>query len=97
MDPNAHRFELNPPPSPFASPPQTYIGNVLISVNPFRDLGIYAEEVLKSYQGKNRLEMTPHVYAIAEGAWKNMTDYGQNQCVIISGESGAGKTENAKK
>ena len=43
----------------------TYIGNVLISVNPFRDLGIYTDETLASYRGKNRLEMPPHVFAIA--------------------------------
>lgn len=77
--------------------PQTYIGNVLISVNPFRDLGIYTDEVLHSYRGKNRLEMPPHVYAIAEGAYYNMLAYKENQCVIISGESGAGKTEAAKR
>ncbi len=47
----------------------TYIGNVLISVNPFRDLGIYSEPILQSYRGKKRLEMTPHVFAIAEGAY----------------------------
>ena len=50
----------------------TYIGNVLISVNPFRDLGIYTDEILQSYRGKNRLEMTPHVFAIAEGAYYNV-------------------------
>ena len=61
----------------------TYIGNVLISVNPFRDLGIYTDEVLASYRGKNRLETAPHVYAIAEGAYYNMLAYGENQCVII--------------
>ena len=75
----------------------TYIGNVLISVNPFRDLGIYSDETLASYRGKNRLEMPPHVFAIAEGAYYNMVAYKESQCVIISGESGAGKTEAAKR
>lgn len=76
---------------------QTYIGHVLISVNPFRLLPIYTDEVLHSYRGKNRLEMSPHVYAIAESAYYNMISYKDNQCVIISGESGAGKTEAAKR
>jgi myosin-1 len=75
----------------------TYIGHVLVSVNPFRDLGIYKDHVLESYKGKNRLEMPPHVFAIAESAYYNMKAYKDNQCVIISGESGAGKTEAAKR
>ncbi|TFK77424.1 myosin-1 [Pluteus cervinus] len=75
----------------------TYIGAVLISVNPFRDLGIYTDEVLAKYRGKNRLEVPPHVFGIAESAYYNMNAYHENQCVIISGESGAGKTEAAKR
>ncbi|GME67798.1 unnamed protein product [[Candida] boidinii] len=75
----------------------TYIGHVLISVNPFRDLGIYTDQVLKSYKNKNRLEVPPHVFAIAEAMFYNLRSYNENQCVIISGESGAGKTEAAKR
>lgn len=67
----------------------TYIGHVLISVNPFRELGIYADDILHSYVSKSRIEMPPHVFAVAEESYRRMSVYGENQCVIISGESGA--------
>lgn len=75
----------------------TYIGPVLISVNPFRNLNIYTKEILFSYREKTMIEVPPHVFAVAESALHRMKSYSENQCVIISGESGAGKTEAAKK
>ncbi|EFC37173.1 myosin [Naegleria gruberi] len=74
----------------------TYIGNVLISVNPFKQIPIFDQNFIDQYNGKYPYEEPPHVYALAETAYKNMKNNGDSQCVIISGESGAGKTEASK-
>lgn len=76
----------------------TYIGHVLISVNPYKEIkNLYTDRTLKDYKGKYRYEMPPHVYALADDMYRTMLNERQNQCVIISGESGAGKTEASKK
>ncbi|GAM28278.1 hypothetical protein SAMD00019534_114540 [Acytostelium subglobosum LB1] len=75
----------------------TSIGDVLISVNPFKPIPIYTDEILHEYEGKSRIELPPHVYGVAEQTYRSMINEKENQCVIISGESGAGKTEAAKK
>eukprot|EP01080_Neovahlkampfia_damariscottae_P000976 gene976-9883_t len=74
----------------------TYIGNVLISINPYKRLPISGPEHVEMYKGRFAHELPPHIFALAERAYKGMLNDGQDQCVIISGESGAGKTEASK-
>jgi myosin heavy subunit len=70
----------------------TNIGDVLISMNPFKwILSIFGDEMIREYEGRSRIEMPPHIYAIAEDSYRSMMTEKENQCVIISGESGAGK------
>ncbi|KAF5892087.1 unconventional myosin-Ie-like, partial [Clarias magur] len=74
----------------------TYIGPVLISVNPFKQLPYFTDREVELYQGAAQYENPPHIYALADNMYRNMMIDGENQCVIISGESGAGKTVAAK-
>ncbi|XP_070775715.1 unconventional myosin-VIIb-like [Enoplosus armatus] len=74
----------------------TYTGSVLVAVNPYEDFPIYAGDKMTLYHGRKLGELPPHIFAIAESSYSNMTRNLKNQCCIISGESGAGKTESTK-
>merc|ERR1712051_534306 len=74
----------------------TYIGEVLIAVNPFKDFGIYTDDNIEKYTGANLCDNSPHIFAVGDDMYRNLMVDKENQCVIISGESGAGKTYNAK-
>ncbi|XP_053457844.1 unconventional myosin-VI isoform X4 [Nycticebus coucang] len=75
----------------------TYVANILIAVNPYFDIPkIYSSETIKSYQGKSLGTRPPHVFAIADKAFRDMKVLKMSQSIIVSGESGAGKTENTK-
>ncbi|XP_049916791.1 unconventional myosin-XVB [Epinephelus moara] len=74
----------------------TYIGNMLLSINPFKPLNIYTEELRQKYQGKEQQRNPPHMYAIADVAFSQSQASTQEQCIIISGQSGSGKTEATK-
>ncbi|GJN88159.1 hypothetical protein Rhopal_001124-T1 [Rhodotorula paludigena] len=76
----------------------TYSGLFLVAVNPYRSLPIYTSAVIESYKSARRDQNPPHVFAVAEKAWQNMMEQrDQSQSVLVTGESGAGKTENTKK
>ncbi|KAL6463274.1 hypothetical protein MHYP_G00276650 [Metynnis hypsauchen] len=75
----------------------TYIGSVLVSVNPYRELEIYSKQHMERYRGVNFYEISPHIYALADNSYRAVRTERKDQCILISGESGAGKTEASKK
>jgi myosin I len=79
-----------------ASELYTNIGHVLVACNPYKWLDIYDDATIKKYVHQQRVDVAPHIFATAEAAYRAMITEEDNQCVIISGESGAGKTEASK-
>ncbi|XP_068101648.1 myosin-IIIb isoform X3 [Hyperolius riggenbachi] len=73
----------------------TYVGDILIALNPFQNLSIYSPQFSKLYHGVKRASNPPHIFATADAAYQGMVTFSKDQCIIISGESGAGKTESA--
>ncbi|XP_055479496.1 unconventional myosin-VIIa isoform X1 [Psammomys obesus] len=74
----------------------TYTGSILVAVNPYQLLSIYSPQHIRQYTNKKIGEMPPHIFAIADNCYFNMKRNSRDQCCIISGESGAGKTESTK-
>ncbi|XP_029448431.1 unconventional myosin-VIIa-like [Rhinatrema bivittatum] len=74
----------------------TYTGSILVAVNPYQLLPIYTSDQIRLYTNKKIGEMPPHIFAIADNCYFNMQRNNKDQCCIISGESGAGKTESTK-
>uniref|UniRef100_A0A8C2AZZ6 Myosin IHb n=1 Tax=Cyprinus carpio TaxID=7962 RepID=A0A8C2AZZ6_CYPCA len=75
----------------------TYIGTLLVSVNPYKELGIYTKKQMDIYMGVNFFELPPHIFALADNVYRTMISETNNHFILISGESGAGKTEASKK
>lgn len=64
----------------------TYIGEVLISVNPYRQLPIYEKDTIEKYKGRELYERPPHIFAIADAAWRTCRNYSRDTVIIISGK-----------
>ncbi|EPB80273.1 myosin head [Ancylostoma ceylanicum] len=78
-------------------PFKTYSGLFCVFINPYKMLPIYTDSVQAMYVNKRRTEMPPHLFAVSDEAFRNMMTDHENQSMLITGESGAGKTENTKK
>ncbi|XP_064629701.1 unconventional myosin-VI-like isoform X2 [Lineus longissimus] len=75
----------------------TYVANILIAVNPYYEIPtLYSTQTIKKYQGRSLGTMPPHVYAIADKSYRDMKAFKESQSIVVSGESGAGKTESTK-
>ncbi|KAA0724673.1 Unconventional myosin-Vc [Triplophysa tibetana] len=74
----------------------TYCGIILVAVNPYKQLPLYGDAVIHAYSGQNMGDLDPHIFAVAEEAYKQMARNNKNQSIIVSGESGAGKTVSAR-
>merc|ERR1719445_2751575 len=81
----------------FSSLIYTYSGLFCVVVNPYKRLPIYTEKIIEIYKGKKRHEVPPHVFAITDTAYRSMLQDREDQSILCTGESGAGKTENTKK
>uniref|UniRef100_UPI0037E6FADC myosin-11-like isoform X1 n=1 Tax=Semicossyphus pulcher TaxID=241346 RepID=UPI0037E6FADC len=81
----------------FSSLIYTYSGLFCVVVNPYKMLPIYSEKIIEMYKGKKRHEVPPHIYSITDNAYRNMMQDREDQSILCTGESGAGKTENTKK
>ena len=75
----------------------TYSGLFCIAINPYKRFPIYTQRTMDMYIGLRRSECPPHIFGVAEGSYQGMMNMGKNQSILITGESGAGKTENTKK
>ncbi|KFD61976.1 hypothetical protein M514_05674 [Trichuris suis] len=75
----------------------TYSGLFCVVINPYKKLPIYTEKIVELYKGKKRHEVPPHVFAITDTAYRSMLQDREDQSILCTGESGAGKTENTKK
>merc|ERR1719357_213051 len=75
----------------------TYSGLFCATVNPYKWLPVYDAEVVSAYRGKKRMEAPPHIFSVSDNAYQNMLTDRENQSVLITGESGAGKTVNTKR